>query len=68
MRCGIYVPYATRMDYTFIRPDTHLSPCEMYHEENPTWIPFLRSFGEIEIVESPSKLQAKLQNRGTPGI
>jgi hypothetical protein len=32
----------------------------MYHEETPKWIPFLRAFGEIAIVKTPTKPQAKL--------
>jgi hypothetical protein len=40
----------------------------MYHEETPKWINFLRSFGEIAIVKTPARLQAKLTNRGIPGI
>jgi hypothetical protein len=40
----------------------------MYHEETPKWIPFLRTFGEIAIVKAPTKLQAKLTNRGIPVV
>jgi hypothetical protein len=40
----------------------------MYHEETPTWILFLKAFGEIVKIKNPCKLQAKLQNRGKPGI
>jgi hypothetical protein len=40
----------------------------MYHEETPKWINFLRAFGEIARVKTPAKLQAKLTNRGIPGI
>jgi hypothetical protein len=40
----------------------------MYYEETPTWIPFLKAFGEIEIVKTPTKLQDKLQNRRMQGI
>jgi hypothetical protein len=40
----------------------------MYHGETPKWIPFLRAFGEIAIVKTPTKLQAKLTNSGIPGI
>jgi hypothetical protein len=38
----------------------------MYHEETPKWIPFLRDFGEIAIVKTPTKRQAKLTNRVFP--
>jgi hypothetical protein len=41
--------HATRLDTILIRPDTHLSPYEIYHEETPTWIPFLKAFGDIAI-------------------
>jgi hypothetical protein len=40
----------------------------MYHEETPNWIPFLKAFGEIAIVKTPTILQAKLTQRGIPGI
>jgi hypothetical protein len=40
----------------------------MYHEETPEWIPFLRAFGEISIVKTTTNLQAKLTNRGIPGM
>jgi septum formation topological specificity factor MinE len=59
---------ATRLDNILIRPDTHLSPYEMYHEETPKLINFLKAFGEIAIVKTPAKLQAKLTNRGITGI
>jgi hypothetical protein len=59
---------ATKLDNILIRPDTHLSPYELYHEETPKWINFLRAFGEIAIVKTPAKLQANLTNRGIPGI
>jgi hypothetical protein len=58
----------TRLDKILIRPDTHLSPYEVYHEELPKRINFLTACEEIAIVETPTKLQAKLPNRGIPGI
>jgi hypothetical protein len=64
MMCAFCFLQATRLDNILIHPDTHLLPYEMYHEETPKWIPFFRSFGEIAIVISPKKLQAKLTNRG----
>jgi hypothetical protein len=60
--------HATRLDNILIRPDTHLSPYEMYHRETPKWVPFLKAFGEIAIVKTPTKLQAKLTNRGVPAF
>jgi hypothetical protein len=59
---------ATRLENILIRPNTHLSPYEMYHEKTPKWIPFLSVFGEIAIVRTPTKLQAKLTNRRIAGI
>jgi hypothetical protein len=38
----------------------------MYHEETPKWIPFLKEIGELAMIKTPTKLQAKLQNRGIP--
>jgi hypothetical protein len=40
----------------------------MYHEETPKWIPCLRAFGDIAIVKTSTKHQAKLTNRGIPDI
>jgi hypothetical protein len=57
---GFCFLHATRLDNIFIRPGTH--------EETLTWIPFLRAYGEIAIVKTPNRLQAKLQNREIPGI
>jgi hypothetical protein len=59
---------ATRLDNILKRPETRLSIYEMYHVETPKWIPFLRALGEIAIVKTPTKLQARLRNRGIPGI
>jgi hypothetical protein len=59
---------ATRLDNILIRPDTRLSPYEMYHEETPKWIQLLRAFGEIAMVKTTTKLQDKLKNGEIPGI
>jgi hypothetical protein len=60
--------HATRLDNILICPDTHLSPYKMYHQESPTWLPHLKTFGEIAIVRITLKIQAKLDNCGIPGI
>jgi hypothetical protein len=57
-----------KADNILIRPETHLSPYEMYHEETPKWINFLRACEKIAIMKTPAKLQAKLTNRGIPGV
>jgi hypothetical protein len=56
---------ATSVENILIRPDTHLSLYETYHEdeETPTWIPFLKAFGKIGIVKTPTKLQTKVKKR-----
>jgi hypothetical protein len=56
------------MENILICPDTHLSPDEMYLEGTSSWIPFLKVFRDNSIVEAPSILQTKLQNRRIPGI
>jgi hypothetical protein len=40
--------HATRLDNILIRPDTHLSPYEMYHEEKPKWINFLELLERLQ--------------------
>jgi hypothetical protein len=40
-----YSLQATRIDNILIRPEAHLAPYEMFHEETQNWIPFLRAFG-----------------------
>jgi hypothetical protein len=48
--------HATRLDNILICPDTHLSPYKMYHQETPSWLPHLKTFGEIAIVLIPLKI------------
>jgi hypothetical protein len=60
--------HATRLDNILICPDTHLSLYKMYHQETPKWLPHLKKFGEIAIVEIPLKIQAELDNCGIQGI
>jgi hypothetical protein len=65
---GFFFLQATRLECILIRPDTHLTPYEMYHAETSKWINFLRAFGEIATVKTQAKLQAKLSNRGISEI
>jgi hypothetical protein len=60
--------HATRLDNILICLDTHLSLYEMYHQKIPSWLPHLKSFGEIAIVIISLKIQAKLDNCGILGI
>jgi hypothetical protein len=64
---GFCLLHATGLDNNLIRRDIHSSPYKMYHGEMPTWIPFLKSFGELAILKTSNKLQAKFRNRGLPG-
>jgi hypothetical protein len=60
--------HATRLDNILICLDTHLSWYKMHHQETPTWLPHLKTFGKIAIVVITLKIQAKLDYRGIPGI
>jgi hypothetical protein len=70
--CGVMWAYcalhATRLDNILICPDTHLSPYKTYHQETPSWLPHLKTFGENVIIKIPLTIQAKLDNCGIPGI
>jgi hypothetical protein len=60
--------HATRLDNILNCLDTHISPYKTYYQETPSWLPHLKTFGEIAIVKISLKIQAKLDICGIPGI
>jgi hypothetical protein len=63
-----YASFHSKLDNLLIRPDTHLCPVYMYYGHTPGWAEHLRSFGEIAIVKSTTKMKAKLANKGFSAI
>jgi hypothetical protein len=64
------VHLATLLDIILAENRKYNSPCELWYNKIPPWSSYLRTFGEIGVIQDGAlgKIKSKLTNRGFPAM